>query len=458
MTARLARASRPLACLIVVLALAWLHATRVADEPYPTFDNPRFPWVAAFAATMVLAGYALGLPDEARSRTAVAWRSLTTGASALLAISAMQLLLGQPLMPRFVALGAPVILLPVDLLAWNLWGDARSRITSRTRALVVADSSEVATLRADLASDVERPAVIVAALDPDSCMPTKHGDAPLVDAAHEHGANLVVLDLGAQSVDAVVAQAARLHAEGVSVRTLSMFCSDHLGKLPVSELQRVSLLFDVGELHSGYYPRCKRGIDIVVASLGLLVLLPAVPVVWFVNLFGNRGPLWYRQTRVGRAGRPVTLLKFRTMLPDTMLPEPAPAGEAGASVEAASPWTTTGDHRITRFGHWLRSTHLDELPQLLGVLRGELSLVGPRPEQPGYVAELTEKLPFYEVRLLVRPGLTGWAQVKYGYASDTEDAREKLQYDIHYLRNQSLVLDLRILGRTVRHIVAGGGR
>ena len=129
-----------------------------------------------------------------------------------------------------------------------------------------------------------------------------------------------------------------------------------------------------------------------------------------------------------------------------------PDGEQGGA------WTGEDDPRITRFGGVLRRTHLDELPQVVNILRGELSIVGPRPEQPRYVDELNEKLPFYSMRHLVRPGLTGWAQIKYGYAGDERDALEKLQYEFFYLRRQSLSLDLRIVGRTVRSVLGGDGR
>jgi lipopolysaccharide/colanic/teichoic acid biosynthesis glycosyltransferase len=152
----------------------------------------------------------------------------------------------------------------------------------------------------------------------------------------------------------------------------------------------------------------------------------------------------FRQARVGKGGRVFEMLKFRTMVPST----DAVPGE----------WTTDDDPRITRFGKILRVSHLDELPQVLNILRGELSIVGPRPEQPHYVDELAEKLPFYNVRHVVRPGLTGWAQVKHGYAADEVDALEKLQYEFWYLRHQTVGLDLRITGRTIRTVLMGLGR
>jgi lipopolysaccharide/colanic/teichoic acid biosynthesis glycosyltransferase len=188
----------------------------------------------------------------------------------------------------------------------------------------------------------------------------------------------------------------------------------------------------------------KRLIDVVLGGVGCVVLAVAIPFVAVGNLIANGGPLFYRQARVGRAGTPFMILKFRTMRPGD-----------GALL---SEWTTDDDPRITPFGRLLRRTHVDELPQVVNIVRGDLTLVGPRPEQPHYVDELASKIPFYSLRHLVRPGLTGWAQVKYGYAGDERDALEKLQYEFFYLRHQDMTFDLRIIGRTLRSVIGLGGR
>jgi lipopolysaccharide/colanic/teichoic acid biosynthesis glycosyltransferase len=198
-------------------------------------------------------------------------------------------------------------------------------------------------------------------------------------------------------------------------------------------------------------------IDVVCGVAGLVPLALVTPFVLVGNLIGNRGPLLYRQVRVGRGGEPCEILKFRTMTPTVAPAAATPAGADGPEAGGAE-WTTHDDPRVTSFGRVLRTTHLDELPQVVNIVRGELSVVGPRPEQPRYVTELSAKLPFYGMRHLVRPGLTGWAQVKYGYAGDERDALEKLQYEFFYLRHQGLRFDLRVMGRTVRSVVGGEGR
>jgi lipopolysaccharide/colanic/teichoic acid biosynthesis glycosyltransferase len=194
----------------------------------------------------------------------------------------------------------------------------------------------------------------------------------------------------------------------------------------------------------------KRGADLLAGLVLGLALLLALPVVIVVNTLGNSGPLFFRQTRVGRDGRLFDLFKLRTMRTD----ESAELGDA----VGAGDWTQENDPRITKFGRILRRTHFDELPQALNLLRGDLSLVGPRPEQPHYVSELSKTLPLYELRHGVRPGVTGWAQVKWPYGSTVADAEQKLQYDLYYVMHQGLVMDARAMGRTVRSVLLRGGR
>jgi lipopolysaccharide/colanic/teichoic acid biosynthesis glycosyltransferase len=255
---------------------------------------------------------------------------------------------------------------------------------------------------------------------------------------------VLVLGHEAQADPAVVSQASALHEAGVRVRTLCSFYEHWLGKLPLSDLERMSLMFDIREVHHSRYGRLKRLLDITAALPGCVLLVLVVPFVVVGNAIANRGPLFYAQPRVGVHGREFSILKFRTM--------------RSADGVLANEWTSEDDPRITRFGGLLRRTHLDELPQVWNIVRGDLSIVGPRPEQPQYVAELRQKLPYYSLRHLVRPGLTGWAQVKYGYAGNERDALEKLQYEFFYLGHQSLTFDVRVMGRTIRSVLRSDGR
>jgi lipopolysaccharide/colanic/teichoic acid biosynthesis glycosyltransferase len=171
------------------------------------------------------------------------------------------------------------------------------------------------------------------------------------------------------------------------------------------------------------------------------VLLPFIAAAIKLE---SPGPVFYRQMRAGQGGRPFQLLKFRTMI-------------AGAEADGQARWARAIDARVTRVGRLLRRTRLDELPQLFNVLRGDMSLIGPRPERPELIAVLEQEIPFYRARLLVKPGLTGWAQVNYGYGRSVEDARVKLEYDLYYIKQQSIWLDLVILFRTVEVVLGMKG-
>lgn len=446
----MSRAARYLTVLgpvVVVVALSKVHAAYVADPPYDYTGSFRLAWSVFYAAVLAVAVYGAGLPELPRTARQATVAAGAAAASGALAISVMQLVSGGGLLPRFVVFGSAVIVVPYELGLWALARRGRVAGEHRDRVFVVAPQREVDQLAADLALSPERPSVVVGVLSVDDTHPVGERDKPLVEAAIREGASVVVLGRGALVDEAVVAQAALLHEAGMRVRSLLQFYEQWLGKLPVSELERATLFFDIGEIHKVRYGRIKRLVDVGGGVVGMVAFLLAVPVVLVGNLVANRGPLFYRQERVGRGGDTFWILKFRTMRPT----DPS---------MVTSDWTAADDPRVTRFGRLLRTSHLDELPQVWNILRGDLSIVGPRPEQPRYVTELSRSLPFYGLRHVVRPGLTGWAQVKYGYAGDERDALEKLQYEFFYLSHQGIRFDLRVMARTVRSVTGteGGGR
>jgi exopolysaccharide biosynthesis polyprenyl glycosylphosphotransferase len=181
-----------------------------------------------------------------------------------------------------------------------------------------------------------------------------------------------------------------------------------------------------------------------VALLALVVSLPLLPFIVLAVKLGSPGPVLYRQQRVGRRGKIFYCYKFRTMRRD-------------AEADTGATWATDNDPRITRVGKFLRSSRLDEIPQLWCVLKGDMHFVGPRPERPEFVEWLSREIPYYGVRHVVRPGITGWAQVQYKYGNTLEDAREKLQYDLFYIKNASLGLDLLIMFETIKIVLIGRG-
>jgi lipopolysaccharide/colanic/teichoic acid biosynthesis glycosyltransferase len=424
----------------LVLTLARFHAQYLGQ--YVLHTSTRLPWSVAYVALLCLAAYGVGLPDLARNAYSAMGAALVATVAATIGISLAQLVLGAPVMPRFVVFWSVAFLVPGYALCGFVAAQDRHRGQQRDRVVAVIDSAEEAdTLRAELERSPERAAQLASLITPDQARPASLWAEPLVDLAIDVDATVLVLDRQAQADERIVRQAAALHESGVRVRTLSLFYDEWLGKLPISELERIALMFDIGEVHRARYVRAKRIVDVAFAVAGAVALVLLIPFVFVGNLIANRGRLLYRQPRTGRNGRRFDIIKLRTM-----------------RGHSASEWTEAGDERVTPFGRVLRRTHLDELPQVLNILRGDLSIVGPRPEQPRYVGELGEKIPFYNFRHLVRPGLTGWAQVKYTYGASELDAIEKLQYEFYYLRHQSLTLDVRIIGRTVRSVVGRSGR
>jgi exopolysaccharide biosynthesis polyprenyl glycosylphosphotransferase len=227
---------------------------------------------------------------------------------------------------------------------------------------------------------------------------------------------------------------------GVPVFDEAGFSEQHLGRIDLESIRTDWLLLADGFSNGRIAGAVRRGVDIVVSLALLLLTLPLMLLTAALVRLEGPGPVLYRQTRVGLHGEPFTLLKFRSMTVN--------AEEAGKPR-----WALQQDPRVTRIGSFIRPMRIDELPQLLNVLRGEMSLVGPRPERPVFVEELARVIPFYRERGYVKPGVTGWAQVNYPYGASVEDARQKLSYDLYYVKNRSLLLDLFILTATIRVIL-----
>ena len=231
---------------------------------------------------------------------------------------------------------------------------------------------------------------------------------------------------------------------GLVVRSVADIYEELTGRLLIERLRQTWLLSlqQRGET-SRVYAVFKRLVDIVAGVLGSVLLAVLLPFVWVAVKLEDRGPVFHRQNRVGHFGKPFEILKLRTMR---------------AHPDQSLRWTAEGDERITRMGKVLRRLHLDELPQAWNILRGEMSVVGPRPEQLQYVEELRESIPYYKTRLSVRPGLTGWAQVNYGYGSGVDGSTVKLSYDLYYIKHQSVALDLLIIARTMFAVATLKGR
>jgi sugar transferase (PEP-CTERM system associated) len=232
--------------------------------------------------------------------------------------------------------------------------------------------------------------------------------------------------------------------QGVRFDHLASVYEEYTGKIAVENLRPSWLVFSEGFRRRPALEALKRLFDVTCAAFGLVLASPLAVLVVVAMKATERGPVLYSQSRVGKDGDTFTIYKFRSMRPD-------------AEVETGPVWSTAGDPRVTRLGRFLRRTRLDELPQLWNVLRGDMSIVGPRPERPEFVSDLTRQIPFYSQRHAVRPGVTGWAQVRHVYAASVDDSLQKLQYDLFYIKNMSVAFDLFIVFETFKTVLVRQG-
>jgi sugar transferase (PEP-CTERM system associated) len=266
----------------------------------------------------------------------------------------------------------------------------------------------------------------------------------LLHAVNHLRANRIVVAMGDRRGKLPVELLLSMKSHGVRVEDGTEVYEAITGKVPIECVRLGWLLFSPGCHASRLFLFYKRVASVVVSSLGLILVLPLVPFIILAIKLTSPGPLLYRQKRVGRDGRVFECCKFRTM-------------RADAEKDSGPTWATDNDPRITRVGKFLRLSRMDEIPQLWNVLKGDMSLVGPRPERPEFVEKLAREIPFYQLRHTLRPGITGWAQVRYKYGSSIEDAKEKLCYDLFYIKNMSLGLDLLIFFTTIKIILLGRG-
>ncbi len=235
-----------------------------------------------------------------------------------------------------------------------------------------------------------------------------------------------------------------LRLRGVRIDDGTSLLERATGKIDVDELHPSWMIFGDGFRLKQHYWFRRRVLSTFLALVLSLVTLPLVPIIAFLIKVTSRGPLLYRQKRVGLQGRVFDCFKFRTMRQD-------------AEADSGPTWARDDDPRITPIGKFLRRSRLDEIPQIWNVLRGDMAFVGPRPERPEFATKLNEQIPYYNIRHSVRPGITGWAQVNYGYGASAEEAKEKLRFDLYYIRNVSILLDLLIVFYTIRTVLIGRG-
>jgi sugar transferase (PEP-CTERM system associated) len=341
----------------------------------------------------------------------------------------------------------------VLVFGWRIafeWGT--HRIGPRERLLLVGTSDAAVRLAKELYDRRDLGVEIVGFIDPD---PARVGE-PLINPGIIGTVEDIPAIVRARSVDQVVVSLSdargklpmdkllEMKLDGVSFEHLASVYEKYTGKIAVENLRPSWLIFSPGFKKSRFQQFAKRALDVFMSLVGLIVGAPIMLAVAAAVRLTSRGPVLYSQQRVGQHGRVFTVHKFRSMQDD-------------AEKETGAVWARVNDDRITPLGYFLRRTRLDELPQLWNVLSGHMSFVGPRPERPEFVSSLTHQIPFYGQRHTVRPGLTGWAQVRYTYGASVEDAMQKLQFDLFYIKNMSIALDLFIIAKTVKTVLMQRG-
>ena len=391
-----------------------------------------------------------------------AWRSVQVMArrlfasalcGSLLIVISQYLLLGYWPSPAKIAVCAGLscfIALGARLIGRKLTG-LRSRI--KPRALVLGAGAKAETLWQALEYGFHGPNVDgFIQLEGQGASPSNVGLLPaqrvlgmpadLASYTREHRIEEIVIALDDDATQLPEQDLIHCRMGGVRVVDSASFAERITGRVKLDLMDSDWLIFAPGFRRGRLKSLAKRGTDLLYATLILGAALPLLPLIALLVKLDSPGPVLYRQKRVGLDGQIFEIYKFRSM-------------RADAEADDKARWARSQDDRITRFGHFLRQSRLDELPQLINVLKGDMSMVGPRPERPEFTEELTTTLPLYQKRHTLRPGITGWAQINYPYGASIEDAREKLEYDLYYVKNYSLFLDLVTIIQTAR--IAFGG-
>jgi exopolysaccharide biosynthesis polyprenyl glycosylphosphotransferase len=303
----------------------------------------------------------------------------------------------------------------------------------RRRLLLVGDGNALTTVLAEVRAGDD----VVLSVE-------RNPDVDLVTRVRQLGAQAVVTayDDGIFGVSPKMLLACRL--AGIEVIDGVAYVQQARRKVPVDLIRAEALIYDDGFCPGALNKAGHRAISLLFAGVLAILFAPIAALVALAIRLDSPGPVFYRQVRVGRGGKTFTMWKFRTM-------------RVNAEAATGAVWAKKNDPRVTGVGGFLRRTRLDELPQLINILTGTMDLVGPRPERPEFVAMLTAAVPFYDIRHLVRPGLTGWAQIGYPYGASIEDAKQKLAYDIYYVKNASPILDLIVLFHTAKVVIMGRG-
>lgn len=432
-----------------------------ADHTHTAFDlafvGPQIHWFIVLPALWLLLATATDYYNlRVAARIGASLRRLALIVGAVLAVYFATFFLSEPgsLPRRFIVYYAAISLVLI-----GLWRAARISLIGwtgfRRRALIVGAGQEAETiwrtLKDEAAGDYELLGLVASASE----LPTVRdaarylgAGAQLRDLVAEYGISELVMAYTGEVPADVFAGLLACYEAGVQVTPMTRLYEQITGRLPIEHMsEQLWSLVLPDEAHSlrvNVYNLWKRLTDIIFALVGLGVFAIALPFLALAIKLDSPGAIFYTQMRLGKGGKPFRIVKLRSMV-------------SNAEQNTGPLWAQTNDSRVTRVGKFLRRSRLDEIPQLVNVLRGDMSVIGPRPERPEFVETLARDIPYYRARLAAKPGLTGWAQVRYRYGNTHEDALRKLQYDLYYIRRQSPILDLIIAMKTIGTMLTFAG-
>ncbi len=433
--------------LSIVIAGARIPASALTHLPAPVLRPDLLMPAAAIVSLVLLLYCAAGVYQTGTARLNLQ-TMVARGLLALLAASAAASLVlrangSDDFAVTMLLYAVPIMAVGLVLtrsLAW--WAERASLATKRV--LIVGTGKEAHLVAARLRSDTAHPHIVVgfypAGVEPVAIGPGRDDFAGRsVDevAAALHVDEVIVAVREQRDGGVPMTQLLACRIRGIPVLDLTAFYERARGEVLIDSLRSSSLIYGHGGFNQlGARAFVKRIVDILLSLVLLIITLPVSIVAACAIRLETRGPLMYSQERVGFGGRSFMCTKFRSMCID-------------AEKDGIARWASANDPRVTRVGAFIRKCRIDELPQLISVLKGDMSLVGPRPERPAFVRQLSSQIPFYDIRHSVKPGITGWAQVRYSYGASLEDARRKHQFDLYYVKNHSLLLDLLVVVETI---------
>lgn len=435
-----------------------LYALRLNYNHPPYFGGPSFAPSLTYIAVVLLTVAIMG-----GYRPHGDYRTLSFSAEFILAVIAGSLMgaffiygvfTARDLMvieSRAVLALSSVVFVPVGLAARVVLASIRERVTGKLPYLVIGPSGKAMEFQEGYANTgLHNPLEFALLDDPPGELPSAVRATSLAGmdwtALRQHYEAVILCENPSEMGEELLQTLVRTHFGVIPVYTLNNFYATMWRQVPTLNLNLAwTLEQDFNLAQRSYYRYLKRAFDLVIATAILVILLPLLLLIAVLVKLESKGPVLYTQTRVGRGGRRFTLYKFRTM-------------KVGSDKTGADPYTQEHDSRVTRIGAILRPLRIDEVPQVLNIWKGDMSLIGPRAEWDRLVEVYEKEIPYYHLRHLVKPGLTGWAQLNYSYGASLEDAVEKLKYDLYYIKYYSPLLDIEIVLKTILRVISFGGR